>query len=124
GVLQLLFGPGATAAVIGQGRQRADDVEVALNLAEGAFLGPDAQQDLGRHAVFLGHVPWHAVDALAGHGDSRRSGGVLDVDPGGAREFGLVAVQAHDTGVGRHALQFAGVVPFAGAAVALQEALL
>src|SRR5690606_23680377 len=123
GVLQLLLGPGAAAAVVGQGGQGADDVEIALDLAEGAFLGPDAQQDLGRHAEPLGHLPRHAVDALAGHGDSGGRDRVLDIGAGRAGEFGLVAVQADDAGVRRHALQFAGVFPFARAAVALEEAL-
>ena len=67
-ILELTFGPVAAATVIGQGRQRADHVIVALNLTEAGFLGPDGDQDFGRHAKALRHVGRYAGQATTGLG--------------------------------------------------------
>ncbi len=123
-VLQLGLGPVAAPAVIGQRRQRADHVVVALHRAEGALLRPDGQQDLGRHAIALHHLPRHTVGALLGLGDPRGRHRVLDVGAGRPTELRLVPVQPHHGRIGRQAGQFAGVLRAARAAVAVQEAFL
>jgi hypothetical protein len=122
-VLEFALGPVAAAAVVSEGGQRANDVIVALDGPEGALIAPDRDKDFGRHAESLGHFPRHAVGAGPALGDAGGRGGGLDIGPGGAAEFGLVAVEANDRGVRGQAGELALVLCAASAAVAGEEAL-
>src|SRR5690606_11029259 len=75
GVLQLVLGPVAAAAVEGECGQRADDVAVALDLAEAGFVAPDRHEDFGGNAEPLADRPRHGVDASASLCDAGGRGG-------------------------------------------------
>ncbi len=99
---QLVLEHLSAAAVIGQRRQRRDDLHPAAVGAEVRFHPPDRQHDLARDAVLRldpGQDGRQLRQLLAAGGDAHVRHGAVQVQPDGAREFGLAAVQADHLGV-------------------------
>ena len=106
---QFALGPGASAAVGGEADHRADDVEIALQLAERRFHGPDGQQDVARHAIARldRRQPGQLLALGPADGDPIIADHTVDIGAHRLGEFRLAAVQADDRRIGRDARQFA-----------------